>query len=99
MSSFLCLTSSDAVDTIHNIGIGKLLTYLYTPYIFALVLVKIPMTQCVTIMGKTVAECHVPCTLMSSSVDFEKEHAHCSHYQRLNCSSLPNSPYVFIGSL
>ena len=55
-------------------GVGKLLTYLYTPYIFALVLVKIPMTQCVTIMGKTVAECHVPCTLMSSSVDFEKEY-------------------------
>ena len=46
-------------------------------------MVKIPMTQCVTIMGKSVAECHVPCTLMNSSADFEKEYAHCSHYQRL----------------
>jgi hypothetical protein len=43
-------------------------------------------------------ECHTPCTIKASFVDFEKELAHCSPYKRLNFSSRPNSPYFFSGS-
>jgi hypothetical protein len=43
-------------------------------------------------VGNTLGECHAPCTLKISFVDFEKEQAHCSRYKRLNISSLSNSP-------
>ena len=43
-------------------------------------------------------ECHAPCTLKTSFVDFENKKARCSHYKILNVSSLLNIPNFFSGS-
>jgi hypothetical protein len=49
-----------------------------------------------TIAGNMFGECHIPCMLKASFVDFEKKvGAFCNCYKRLSFSSLPNSPYLF----
>jgi len=43
-------------------------------------------------------ECHAPCALKTSFVDFENKKARCSHYKIINVSSLLNIPNFFSGS-
>jgi hypothetical protein len=50
----------------------------------------------ILLVGAVYGECHAPCTLKTTFVDFEKKSsmAHCSNYRTLNILSLPNSLYL-----
>lgn len=52
-------------------------------------------TESLTIMDSVYGVCHAPSMLKTSFVDSENKYAHCSGYQRLICSPLPNSPYLY----
>ena len=47
-----------------------------------------------TIVSNLFGDCHAPCTIKTSFVDFEETNAHFSRYKRLHFSSLRNSPYI-----
>jgi hypothetical protein len=51
-----------------------------------------------TIVGNVFGDCHAPCPLNISVVDFEKEYTHFSHFKWLNCLSLLHTLSVAVKS-